>query len=483
MDRLEAQWPPVADVLPCASLQAGLLYHAGLDLEGPDPYVVQTAWELSGGMDLPALRAAVGTVLRRYPNLRAGFWQGDLDQPVQVIPAEVELPWREHDLTGLSAEEQGVTRARILDDDRAERFDMLRPPMLRFTLIILGSDRYVLVLTSHHVLLDGWSDPLLMNELVELYRRGGDDSGLPPAPAYREYLRWLTGQDSAAALTTWRSALAGLDEPTIVAPADAGRPFIPERLERVLDQELSAAVSTWARSEGLTVNTVMQGAWAALLGRLTGRDDVVLGATVSGRPPELPGSENMIGLFINTLPVRVRLDPTRPARDLLRDLQQEQSTLMSVHHVRLSDVIRTAGLGTLFDTGMVFENYPTPPEELSESTSRADATVVGRQVKDGSHFALAMIASARAGQLRFRIDYRSSLFDQETVRRLADQLETWLRAVVADAGTPHGRLDLLGPATGSWYSRPGTTPRTPCRLAHSPGSSSARWPVRPVRQR
>ncbi|MBG0567780.1 non-ribosomal peptide synthetase [Actinoplanes aureus] len=446
VERIEAQWPRIADVLPCASLQPGLLYHAGLDLDGPDPYVVQTAWELSGGMDVPALRAAVGAVLRRHPNLRAGFWQGDLAQPVQVIPADVELPWREHDLTGLPENERDAARARILAADRAERFDMLRPPMLRFTMIALAPDRYVLVLTCHHVLLDGWSDPLFMNDLIELYRRGGDDSGLPPAPAYRDYLRWLTEQDAGEALETWRTALAGLDEPTLVAPADAGRPFIPERVERVLDPDLGGAVSAWARREGLTVNTVLQGAWAALLGRLTGRDDVVFGATVSGRPPELAGSENMVGLFINTLPVRARMDPDRPVGDLLRDLQQEQSGLMSVHHVRLSDVIRTAGLGTLFDTGMVFENYPTPPEELAEAgaDAGAGAAVVGRQVQDGSHFALALIASGRAGRLRFRIDYRPGLFSAETVRRFADQMEAWLRAVVAEPDVASGQLDLLG---------------------------------------
>jgi amino acid adenylation domain-containing protein/non-ribosomal peptide synthase protein (TIGR01720 family) len=444
VERIEAHWPRIAEVLPCASLQAGLLYHAGLDLDGPDPYVVQTAWDLSGEMDPPALRAAVGAMLRRYPNLRAGFWQGDLEQPVQVIPADVELPWREHDLSGLPEHEQDAARTRILGADRAERFDVLRPPMLRFTLITLAPDRYVLVLTSHHVLLDGWSDPLFMNDLIELYRRGGDDSGLPPAPAYRDYLRWLAGQDTGQALETWRGALAGLDEPTLVAPADAGRPFIPERVERALDPELSGAVSAWARREGLTVNTVMQGAWAALLGRLTGRDDVVFGATVSGRPPELAGSENMVGLFINTLPVRARMDPARPAGDLLRDLQQEQTGLMSVHHVRLSDVIRTAGLGRLFDTGMVFENYPAPPQELAEGDGEAGTAVVGRQVQDGSHFALALIASGRAGRLRFRIDYRPGLFSAGTVRRFADQMEAWLRAVVAEPDVPLGRLDLLG---------------------------------------
>ena len=170
------------------------------------------------------------------------------------------------------------------------------------------------MLTNHHILMDGWSMPVLVRELLTLYAHQGDAAALPRVTPYRDYLAWIAAQDRAAAIAAWREALAGLEEPTHVAPHDPGRaPVAPEQITLSLSETLTTALSRQARRQGLTLNTFIQAAWAILLGRLSGRDDVVFGVTVAGRPPEIAGIESMVGLFINTLPLRIKL-PAEPSR-------------------------------------------------------------------------------------------------------------------------------------------------------------------------
>ena len=191
-------------------------------------------------------------------------------------------------------------------------------------------------------------------------RSKGDASALPRVTPYRDYLAWIAAQDRAAAIAAWREALAGLEEPTRVAPHDPARaPVAPEQITLSLSEALTAALTRQARAQGLTLNTLLQAAWAILLGRLTGRDDVVFGVTVAGRPPEIAGIESMVGLFINTLPLRVQA-AGRASRcsSCCRRCRSSQSRLMAHQHLGLAEIQSLAGLGELFDTLVVFENYP-----------------------------------------------------------------------------------------------------------------------------
>ena len=234
----------------------------------------------------------------------------------------MEPAWRSLDLSLLDAAAREQRLAEILAADRAERFDVSTPPLLRFALIRLSADEHRLVLSHHHLLMDGWSMPILVQELLTLYGHPGDSGALARVRPYRDYLAWLAGQDQAVAVAAWREALAGLEEPTRVVPPDPARiPLAPEQWTLSLSVQLSAALTALARRQGVTLNTVIEAVWAILLGRLTGRDDVVFGVTVAGRPPELAGIETMVGLFINTLPLRVRLAPAAPLALLLRQVQ------------------------------------------------------------------------------------------------------------------------------------------------------------------
>ncbi|MER8033008.1 non-ribosomal peptide synthase/polyketide synthase [Streptomyces bauhiniae] len=429
-----AALPAGTEVLPVSPLQAGLLFHAALDSgdDGPDVYTVQVSYDLEGPLDADRLRTAAQGVLDAHENLRSGFRHLSSGRPVAVVPRTAVLPWRQLDLTGAGEEDW----ERLLGQER-RRFDPEQPPLLRLLLARTGPGRHRLVLSHQHLLLDGWSLPLLT---AELWARYEGRTPAPPAP-YRAHLRLLAAQDPAVSAAAWADALAGLAEPTRLAPADPDRAAaVPHTHTVELDADRTAGLEAFARSRGVTLNTLVQAAWGVLLGRLTGRDDVVFGATVAGRSPELAGSEAMIGLFINTVPVRVRLRAQESTAELLDRLQDEQSRLIGHQHLGLADIQRATGLGELFDTLVVFESYPVA--DGAEDGEAPRATVLDHQ--DSTHYPFAW-AVEPAERLRLTAEFRPDLFEAATVRRITDALAHLLTGMAADPDAPVGRLDLLGP--------------------------------------
>ncbi|MEN3615862.1 amino acid adenylation domain-containing protein, partial [Plantactinospora sp. ZYX-F-223] len=437
---LLGQHPGAADLLPLAPLQNGLLFHTLFDENAPDVYLVQTVLDITGPLDSAALRAAADGVLRRHDNLRAAFYHQGLREPVQVILAEVETPWHEVDLTGLPEAEVAAEADRLTLEDRRTRFDLGRAPLLRFTLLRTGPQRHRFILSTHHILVDGWSRPVLMEELFLLYRHG-DARRLPPAGRYRDFLAWVAGQERTEAEARWREALDGLDGPTLLAPADrARRPLRPESTSIELPAADAEALASAARALGVTVNTVVQSAWALLLRSATGRDDVCFGATVAGRPPEVPGIERMVGLFINTVPVRIRPHAAETLRDLARRVQAEQSVLMAHQHLSLADIQRLVGAEELFDTAVAFESYPNLPTapDIDDTGLRIEA-VPGRTV---SHYPLSLTAVPGA-RLHLRMNYRPDLFTPEAVDGLLDRLVRVLSRFADDPAAPVASLEPL----------------------------------------
>ncbi|WP_299535910.1 non-ribosomal peptide synthetase [uncultured Streptomyces sp.] len=437
------------DVLPLTPLQAGMLFHALYDSEAVDVYTAQFAFDLEGHVDVPALRAAVAALLGRHANLRAGFLHEDLDEPVQAVAAEVPTPLEERDLT--RADGDATTGQRLtafLAADRVRRFDLTTPPLMRFTLLRTAPRRATLVMTSHHLLLDGWSMPLLVRELFELYARGGDDGTLPRVTPYRTYLGWLAQQDRPAALSAWRTALAGIEGPTLLAgrAADGAAPGageLPDTLVLELDAATTGRLRATARAHRITLNTVVQGAWGLLLAALTGRRDVVFGTTVSGRPPEIPGIETMVGLFINTVPVRLRPEPGESVAALLTRLQEEQGRLLGSQHVGLTEIRATTGLDELFDTLTVFENYPMDAEALRTAQQGLPGlAVTGFSGTDAAHYPLTLTV-APGDTLKITFGYRASVFDRGTTAGTAARLRGLLTAMAEDLERPADTVPVL----------------------------------------
>ncbi len=436
---------PVEEVLPLTPLQEGLFFHAVYGGEGIDPYAMQSPLRLDGEVDAAGLRAAFQTLLDRHAALRACFTLRPGGDPVQIIARRTELPWTEHDLRHVPPGEQYARIAAILATDRATPFDPAVPPLLRVALIRLGQQRHVLVITSHHIVWDGWSMTHALDEVLRLYRAGGEADTLQEAVPFRTYLSWLSAQDGAASLAAWGQALAGLEEPTLVAPGAAtALEQPPARVVTELGEETAAALATTARSHGLTTNTLIQGAWALLLSTLTGRQDVVFGATVSGRPPEVPGVEDLMGLLINTVPVRVTLDPGRTLAGLLGELQDRQAALTAHHHVRLPALLRHTGHGELFDTAVVFQNLDWDDEALQSEELRV-CSYEGDEQPPVIHYPLSLAVTPGNAGWRLELGYRTDVYDEGAAVQLAQQLELLLTSLATGLDRRVGEVDLLTP--------------------------------------
>ncbi|MEO5873925.1 MAG: amino acid adenylation domain-containing protein, partial [Streptosporangiaceae bacterium] len=431
LTELEAARPTLTDVWSLSPLQQGFFFHSLLDSDATDLYTGQLIFDLDGPVDVPLLQASAQTVLDRHPTLRAAFVQTAGGDPVQIVVSRARLPFEVVDLDGDLEE--------FCAAERVRRFDLSQAPLIRFVLVRQGGERSRLLVTFHHVVLDGWSAPLLAGELFGLYAGAGD---LPRVTSYATYLSWLADQDQAAAAAAWREVLDGLTGPTVLAPGAAlSASAVPGRITLDLPQELSDAFLGTVRSNRLTPNTAVQGLWALLLARLTGRDDVVFGTTVSGRPPELAGVEQMIGLFINTLPVRVRFEAGETLLAALTRLQDQQSALIAHHHLGLGDIQGLAGAGTLFDTMTVFENYPLDASAIGSSINGLRLT--GVDLQDATHYPLTLLA-VPGRTLQFRLEYRSDVFARETAQQLMDALRTLVEALAADIGLPLDAVELAG---------------------------------------
>ncbi|WP_344320433.1 amino acid adenylation domain-containing protein [Streptomyces macrosporus] len=459
IDELEARPAGLVDVWPLTPLQEGMLYHSQAADGGPDVYHIQLALDLEGALDTAALRAAGDALLERHPNLRVAFRNRPSGRTVQYVPRSVRLTWEEADLSDLGETERRTRAEELTRRSRTRRFALDRPPLMRFLLIRYGDDRYRLVMTMHHALLDGWSMPLLLQELIALYDNGGDGASLPDPVPFRDYLRWLSRWDRDAADRAWSAALEGVDEPTLLAgDRPRSRAALPERIVHDLAPELVAALSAQAAQAGVTLNTVMQLAWGLLLGRRLGSGDVLFGTAVSGRPPQLPGAERMIGFMINTVPVRVRIDPFESWTRALARTQAERASLTDHQYLSLARIQRLTGLRTLFDTVLVFENYPLPSDGAEVSGELRTTAVQGR---DASHYPLLLAVAARDGRIRLRLDHRPDLLGAGTADRVLAEFVAILESVAADPSRPVGRIRPGGPETGHRRTEAAPVPSGP----------------------
>ncbi|MBU9765734.1 amino acid adenylation domain-containing protein [Mycobacterium sp. TNTM28] len=395
--------PGVEDVLALSPLQQGLYSLAGLTEgdDGADPYVIAMAADIDGTVDVELLRACAEAMLVRHPNLRAGFFQGNLSRPVAVVPSTVELPWRHVHADGPQAET-------LEAEERARRFTLGRGPLIRFLLIEKPESRWRLVIVAHHIAIDGWSLPVFVGELLALYGAKGDVAALPPAVRpYRDYIGWLAGRDQDASRARWQAHLYGIDAPTLLSPVLAGReiePGLPARTEVTLDEQQSAEIFEAARQRGVTVNTLFQMAWATILSVFTDRTDVVYGVTVSGRPDELAGVESMVGLFINTVPLRVRVDPTLSVGSQCLALQREAADLREHSYLSHTELRSLGGIGELYDTLLVYENFPPGGLVGSDEFQLGEAVLRPAALESLSHFPVTIAAHPTHGRLTVLVE-------------------------------------------------------------------------------
>ena len=429
LDRLQARYPGLEDVYPATPMQAGMLFHA-LHEPGSWAYFEQLCFELRDDVDELAFERAFAEVVARHAALRTALaWEG-LPRPLQVVLAAAPLPSLRVEL------DAGTTLGAWLKADRTRGFALDEAPLMRLAWLRAG-DRRHLVWSSHHVLFDGWSMPVVLGEVLQLYgaRRRGVPLALPKVTPYRDYVAWLEALDRDAGLAYWRDQLADLREPYRLAlplPDVAAAGQGEHRLR--FEAEFSARMRAFTRSHGLTLSTLLQGAWALMLARNSGRDDVCFGVAVSGRPPTLAGVETMVGLFINTLPLRVLVTGELGVVAWLTALQREQVIAREHQTTPLAEVQRCAGTppGTpLFDTLLVFESYPR-----SESMHEVELELGKVSAFEQTNYDLT--AAVMPGDaLEVLLTWPRERFDDDTIERLAGHLR---QALVTMIEAPARRL-------------------------------------------
>jgi len=414
----------IDDVLALSPLQQGLLSLATLsDRHDTDPYTI-TMPDIEGALDGPLLRDCAATMLRRHPNLRANFVSEDLARPVQVIPSRVELDWRHLHAPDTSS------AAKLETDERGRPFDLEHGPPLRFVLIEMPRQRWRFTIIAHHIIVDGWSLPIVVAEMLALYQSGSSDDSLPAPRPYRDFIGWLGRQDPHSSAQVWSSYLNGLDAPTLLTPALARGPVargLPQTHELRLTAEQTERLNRSASAHGVTLNTLTQAAWALVLGGLTDRRDVVFGVTVSGRPADVAGVETMVGLFINTIPLRVRLDPVTTVERLCADLQRDAAMLRDHGYLSHTALRALGGVGEMFDTLLVFENLPAGGLRAGEPVTVGGARITPVMLESLAHFPVTIAAYVTDGRLAIMVetvDGALGFVSPETVgRRLVATME------------------------------------------------------------
>nr|MCU0681112.1 amino acid adenylation domain-containing protein [Polyangiaceae bacterium] len=431
----------VEDAYPLTPLQHGMLVHA-LRAPGSGEYVVQLDAELEGELDLGAFRAAWGTLVARHAVLRTAFAFRGLDEPLQVVLRRAALPFAYEDASALAPDAQHARHRAYLDDDRRRDFDLRRAPLTRLRLVRTGERTHRLVWTSHHLWLDGWSVAVLVDELVLAYERlrRGEAPALGPVRPFRDFVAWQRGREPGEA--HWRRLLAGFDEPTSFGVDRRSGGGAEGKAEHALefDERTTATFEAFARGQRTTLNVLVQGAWAALLGRYGGRADVVFGQTVAGRPAELGGVERMVGPFINTQPVRASAAGT--VRSLLAGLQRQHAESRAYEHAPLWQVQswgEAAREGGLFESLVVFENHPVSDAGAGSLRVR---TVGG---EGWTNYPLTLVALP-GPKLRLQLWYDRSRFEAEAIARMASHLGRLLEGMVQ---SPERLVESLSLLSGS----------------------------------
>ncbi|NTW00310.1 MAG: AMP-binding protein, partial [Oscillochloris sp.] len=434
----------VEDIYPLAPMQQGMLFHSLLDPES-GVYVEQISCVLRGDLSVPAFSEAWRRAIDRHPLLRTAFVWEDLDEPLQVVQPGVALPLDVEDWRTLNEAAQREHVDTLLARERATGFDLSDAPLMRLHLARLADDRYQLSWTHHHLLFDGWSLPLLLGDVMAHYEalRLGQEPALPRPRPYRDYIAWLQQQDAAAAERYWRTALAGFVSPTPLVmrrATDATPGNLVARSQ--LTPEASAALQALARRYELTLNTIMQGVWALLLHRYSGEDDVLFGATVSGRPADLAGAETMVGLFINTLPVRVQIGPDRPLIEMLRELQRRQAEQRQYEHTPLVQIQSWSDIPAdqpLFESILVFENYP-----VDEALGAQGGSIQITDVESLSQTNYPLTLAVSPGRtISFELSYDPRCFDAPVVERMLGHYQTLLCGLLAEIEQLAAALPML----------------------------------------
>ncbi|MBC1221787.1 amino acid adenylation domain-containing protein [Nostoc sp. UCD121] len=426
----------IEDIYKLSPTQQGLLFHT---LYAPDSgvYCDQYSITLKGNLNTLAFEQAWQQLAKRHAVLRTSFHWEELDEPMQVVHRQVKLPLEQQDWRGINSGQQQQRLESFLKTEQKRGFELSHPPLMRLVLIQLTDDVYQFIWSNHHILWDGWSRVVLFKEFLEIYQAlcTNQNPYLKPAFPYRKYITWLRQQDLSQAEAFWRNALKGFTAPTplvvdkFVANTSSHQEYDEQKIE--LSVATTEKLKSFARQYQITVNTLVQGAWALLLSRYSGEDDVVFGANTSGRPVTLPGVESAVGLFVNTLPVRVRVNGNDAIISWLKTLQTEQAQARQYEYSPLVQIQGWSEISKgvpLFQSFIAFENYPVDSSLLQ---GKENLEIDGFSAVNRSNYPLSLIVAPLV-QLQLQINSDRHCFDVATITRMLGHLQTVLEGMAAN---------------------------------------------------
>ncbi len=444
--RATKQKKDIEAVYPLSPMQQGMLFHYVYNPESAT-YFEQFFAKLRGDLDISLFERAWNTVVQRHSALRTSFVWKKLERMLQVVHRRVDVPVNVLDWRHVPVEDREAELETWAEQDRRRAFNLAKPPLMRLHLFRLEDDLYQFVWSFHHLLADGWSMPIILREVFTVYEtlRAGLPIQLPPVRPYRDYINWLQKQDLGRAEAYWKELLLDLAPEPLPILSSGRAETGPKRAkeETKLDAAVSSRLVELARTNQVTVNAFVQAAWSLLLARYLGSDDVVFGATVSGRPPELRGVEQMVGLFINTLPVRARLDEKQTVRELVKALQRQILSTQEVQYTPLVEIQRWVGLPRdmqLFDTIVVFENYPV---SAALGNGKASVEVLDVRSFEKSNYPVSLMAALAGRELGLKVAYDPERLDREAAQRMLRHLTRLLANFAEQPELPLAEVDLL----------------------------------------
>jgi len=464
---LTRRYGRLEDIWPLTPLQHGLYYHWLRSDSAADAYQLQFAFTLEGLVDADRLGAAVEMTVRRLPNLRVVFVSSESGEPLQVVlPAyETSVPFSVVDLRPDGARATS-TLEELLAEGRRSTFDLGTAPPLRFSLYRLGEEKCCLSLTAHHILLDGWSLPLLLTEILRAYAQE-DAYDTTADTRFRATLQHELGAGETRGVAAWEAELSGLDAP-LLAPRTVTSDEEPEGTELGdvdvdLPRERAARVAATAAALGVTTNVLLQAAWGLTVSLATGSEDVVFGNTVAVRPNEVDGSEDCIGMLTNTVPVRVRVGLDLTLADLARHVQETSLRMMDHWDVGLGDIVAATNRQEIFDSIVVFESFPIDHGALREASRAAGLDVTGITPYSPTHYPYTLLAAADP-VLSATIQYRGGPSRRQEAEHLAAGLASVLGAFVDAPTTRIAEVERVTPSererlVHSWNETDGDYPR------------------------
>ncbi|MBN3859906.1 AMP-binding protein [Neisseriaceae bacterium PsAf] len=419
----------IVDVWPVSPLQEGLFVLHKLS-QGKDPYHIQFSFRMEGNIDKKLLQSSIQLLLDRYPNLKAAFFDEDLEHPIQIIPKQLDFRWKEVPITEAS-DDLTITDKHILaiaKEEFVKPFDLTAGSSIRFLYISDKQNLHYLIMTAHHIIIDGWSLPVFFSELMKLYTLKNRSSLLVEPPNYRDYVVWLGQKSKSKALEKWQEYLSGVEQPTLLSNLD-GLGFnitAPVRYQDQLSKEETVVLSKWCKHAGLTINSVFLFAWSFVLRNILNQEDVLFGLTVSGRPVEVMNVDSMIGLFINTVPCRVHLTPEKTVLDQIKKLQQQLFEMREYEFIGLTDIQRTLKINQLFDTLVIFQNTPIANEANFEL---GDAKIYPLKSSDSTHYPLTLVAAVVDDEFRLELEVRSDIADSVNAQYIVQSVLKFLKEV------------------------------------------------------